>query len=130
MFNRYPYAAFHWIIHLISALAVAYFFANQISGYLAAVLANIVIDSDHLPLVFKTGIRGYLRLRLVTEFSRPRKYPMHNLPAIVATFTVGTWQLLLGNSFYATAILAVALHLLWDFAEDAVLFKIGIKHWL
>lgn len=112
------------------ALGLAYFFANQISSYVAVILANIIIDLDHLPLVFRRGIRGYWALRTLTEFAKPRKYPMHNLPAVIATFVVGTWQFISGNILYAVAVLAVTLHLLWDFAEDTILFKMGIKHWL
>lgn len=124
------YALLHALVHLSLALAIGYFLNLNFSGYLIALLATFLIDLDHISLIRKYGIKGSIYLRTVLEFSKPRKYPLHNIATIIVsgilTFTSFYHRFL----FLGVVFLAVFLHMLWDLLEDVIVFKMGIKHWM
>ncbi|MFH1622980.1 MAG: hypothetical protein ABIA12_00455 [Candidatus Aenigmatarchaeota archaeon] len=130
----YNYALVHAAVHVV--LAAALYFAVQPSltldmGKAAAVaLGTAVLDFDHVPLWMDVGIRGYLKLRTVEEYGKPRKYKMHNFMvffvALGGSLLVAISEYFLVGLFFA----AMVLHIVWDLAEDVVVFKMGYRHWI
>jgi hypothetical protein len=97
---------------------------------LFALLAGAVfVDSDHIPLLFKKGIKGYFYLRSVKEKGVPRKYFLHNL-VVMPTFMICSALAFYPQYFtFGVFSLGIASHLLWDFAEDVLVFRMGISYW-
>jgi hypothetical protein len=130
----YNYAILHWAMHWVVAgflyFAVQPDLTLNMWKALPIVLGTIVIDLDHFSLWRKEGIRGYLKLRSIEEFGKPRRYPMHNFFFIIGS--LGGSMLLMIRDFFPFGLFsaAVALHLLWDFAEDILIFGMGYGHWI
>jgi hypothetical protein len=130
----YNYAVVHAAVHV--AVAAALYFAVNPSltldmGKAAAVaLGTAVLDLDHVPLWLKVGVRGYLKLRSVEEFGKPRRYQLHNLMVFFVTLggslAVAVSEYFLIGLFFA----AVVLHVAWDFIEDVAVFRMGYRHWI
>lgn len=131
---KYNYVFVHVAVHL--AMAAALYFAISPSLTLdvwkaaAVALGTAVLDLDHVPLWLKVGIPGYLQLRTVEEYGKPRRYALHNL---MVFFAVLGGSLLMALSEYFLVGLffaAVALHIAWDFLEDVAIFKTGYGNWI
>lgn len=132
--TKYNYAAIHIAVHLI--LAGLLYFAVQpdleidFTKLLLIGFGTAVIDLDHLMLWREKGVSGYLYLRTVLEYGKPRKYKFHNLMVLFGAFGgslfILVYDYFLIGLFFAT----VALHLLWDLLEDLVIFKMGYGHWI
>lgn len=130
----YNYALVHVAVHV--ALAALLYFAVQPSlafdlGKVAAVaIGTAALDLDHVPLWMDVGIRGYLKLRTMEEYGKPRKYQLHNLMvlfvALGGSLLVALDEFFLVGLFFA----AVALHIAWDFLEDVAVFRMGYRHWI
>lgn len=135
----YNYALVHIAVHLLVA-GLLYFavqpdlsldFAKLNFTKLAIIGAGTaVVDLDHLLLWKEKGISGYLYLRTILEFGKPRKYKAHNLMVLFGAF--GGSLLILVYDYFLIGLffVAVMLHLLWDFLEDIVIFKMGYRHWI
>ena len=130
----YNYAAIHVFIHLIFAgllyYAVQPDLATNYVKLALIVIGTAAVDVDHIPLWRDKGLKGYLEMRSIEEFGKPRKYGLHNLTILVISLG-GSILIIIGDYFFIGLLSsAVALHLLWDFIEDVLFFKMGYKHWL
>jgi len=123
------YAAIHTSIHLLTPLAIAYFFNLDFFGFLIAFIGGFVMDADHLFLVLRHGVRGAFRKVAYQGFGKSRKYPLHNFLAVVVAALGGL--LVSQPGFFLAGIfsLAVFMHLLWDLLEDAVIFRLKPDNW-
>lgn len=63
------------------------------------------------------------------EFGKPRKYFLHNLVVMFISLICSVLVFYQQYFVFGVFSLAVASHLAWDFFEDVVVFKMGIKHW-
>ncbi len=132
--SGYTYAMMHSAMHI--AIAGLLYFAVQpdlsinMIKLLPIVLGTGVVDLDHIPLWRERGIRGYLKLRSMEEFGKPRRYAMHNFFFILGS--AGGTSLLIINDFFVVGLFSAALllHLLWDFLEDIFVFGMGYRHWI
>lgn len=131
---KYNYAITHIAVHML--IAVVIYFTVQLELTLDYVkllligLGTAVVDLDHLMLWREKGMTGYLYLRTVLEFGKPRKYGFHNFMILFGTFG-GSLLILVYDYFYIGLFFAAAaLHLLWDLAEDLLIFKMGYRHWI
>ena len=132
--SGYNYALLHVAMHLV--LAGFLYFAVQpdlsinFPKLVPIVLGLALVDLDHIPLWVERGIRGYLKLRSMEEFGKPRRYFMHNFFFIIGSF--GGSLLVMLHDFYPIGLffLSMALHLLWDFFEDIIIFGMGYRHWI
>jgi len=126
---KYRYSIIHGLIHLgiffftCSALGLNAF------NFLVAFLGTIIIDIDHLSLVLRAGIKKYFRLRGTIELGKPRKYALHNIPILFSSIALSLIFLIFQSLSLFAFFLFIFLHLLFDFLEDAVIFRMGIKHW-
>jgi len=132
--TKYSYAAVHIAVHLLIAgllyLAVQPDLAVDSTKLFIICLGTAAIDLDHLALWKEKGMSGYLYLRTVLEFGKPRKYKFHNLMVLFGTFG-GSLLILLGDYFLIGLFFAAAaLHLLWDLLEDLFIFNMGYGHWI
>ncbi|MEM7821566.1 MAG: hypothetical protein QXX38_02005 [Candidatus Aenigmatarchaeota archaeon] len=127
---RLFYVLIHSFIHLFLVFLIVVLLKLDWYHTLIAFIATCAVDLDHTLLVLKNGIKGYLFLRAVTEFRKPRKYFLHNFFSIFFSFLFSF--LIFSESMFAVGIacLSIFFHLLWDFFEDVFIFKMGIKHWL
>ena len=132
--SGYKYAMMHTVMHIV--LAGLLYFAVQpdlevnMSKLIPIVLGTAIIDADHVPLWRERGIRGYLKLRSMEEFGKPRRYMMHNFFFLIGS--LGGSMLLMIRDFFPVGLFcaALALHLLWDFVEDILIFDMGYGHWI
>lgn len=127
MLNKY--ALFHIAVHLL--MVIAFYFAFQLNAFnLIALLVGVaLVDLDHLPLLFKKGIKSYFYLRGVKERGMPRKYFLHNL-VVMPTFLICSVLVFYPQYFtFGIFSLGIASHSIWDFAEDVLIFRMGINHW-
>jgi len=122
------YAFFHWSVHLLLVILIYLIFNLNWLNFLLVLLVAGLIDSDHIFMIRKSGgIINWAKNSM--KFHMPRKYPLHNFLTIII-FLIGSF-FVFNQEFFAIGIcsLSVALHLLWDFIEDAFILKMGIKHW-
>jgi len=125
----YKYALFHTSVHVLLALAIYFVFQLNAFNFFVMLLGTALIDLDHIPLLFRKGMMGYLYIRTVIEFRKPRKYFLHNL-VVLPTFLICSILAFYQQYFvFGIFSLGAASHLIWDFFEDVVIFKMGIKHW-
>ena len=130
----YNYAIIHTMVHLFLAGLLYYAVQPDLSlDYVKiAVIAigTAIPDSDHIPLWFERGVKGYLELRSIEEFGKPRKYALHNL--MLVFLLIGASSLIVVKDYFLIGLFSTAtvLHLLWDFAEDVFIFKMGYRHWI
>lgn len=125
----YKYALFHTIVHVLLILAIYFLFQLNALNFFILILGTALIDLDHIPLWFKKGIGGYLYLRNVNELGKPRKYFLHNL-VVLPTFLICSILVFYQQYFvFGVFSLGAASHLVWDFFEDVVIFKMSINHW-
>jgi len=122
------YAFFHWLVHILIALILSIFAASNHFEYFLIFLFTFFVDLDHIKLIRRYGIFGTIWLRAVTEFKKPRKYFLHNI-YFIALFLLLTLASFYFNFFAWKIFVAILLHLLWDLFEDAIIFKMGVKHW-
>lgn len=131
---KYSYAIVHISVHL--ALAGLLYFAVQpdltldFTKLFLIGLGTVAVDLDHVLLWKERGIKGYLRLRTLVEYGKPRRYKFHNLLFLFSAFGGSLLILVYEYFFIGLFFAAVALHLLWDFLEDMVIFKMGYGHWI
>jgi hypothetical protein len=126
---RIGYVIFHTSIHLLPLIFLYFIFKLDFIGFLTALIGTTIIDVDHIFLVKKRGIAGYLFLRSGREFGKPRKYFLHNI-YLLAAFALFTPFVLSRESFLIGILaLSIFLHLLWDFLEDLLILHAGAKHW-
>jgi UPF0716 family protein affecting phage T7 exclusion len=116
-------------IHLLILLAIYFIFKPNFIGLVTAVFGTVIIDADHIFLIKKQGIAGYLSLRSNREFRKPRKYLFHNI-YLIASFALFT-PFIFSKQTFLIGIFAFSVfsHLLWDFLEDILIFHMNIKHW-
>lgn len=123
------YAFFHSLVHIALVVLVAIIFGLTPFTIIIAFLATAIVDLDHFQLWLKEGIRGYLFLRTITEFGKPRSYAFHKfyvlIPAAICSIFLSHHFL-----FLSIACTSITFHLLWDLLEDVGIFKMGIMHWL
>ena len=127
--RRFGYSMLHWIFHFVFLVLLIRFFNLDLMNSFVALVGTLIADMDHLPLVRRTGIRGYVYLRTVTEFRKPRKYPLHNI-LILFTSLLGSF-LTFHPTYFTLGIFSLAffLHTFLDFFEDVVIFKMSMGHW-
>lgn len=131
---KYGYVIVHISVHL--ALAGLLYFAVQpdltldFTRLFLIGLGTVAVDLDHVLLWKERGIKGYLRLRTLVEYGKPRRYKFHNLLFLFSAFGGSLLMLVYEYFFIGLFFAAVALHLLWDFLEDMVIFKMGYGHWI
>ena len=131
---KYSYAIVHISVHLV--LAGLLYFAVQpdltldFTRLFLIGLGTAVVDLDHVLLWKERGIKGYLRLRTLVEYGKPRRYKFHNLLFLFSAFGGSLLILVYEYFFIGLFFGAVTLHLLWDFLEDMVIFKMGYGHWI
>ena len=130
----YNYAAVHIIMHIVIAF-ILYLSVEQDFSWDFAKLAVIaagtaVVDLDHIFLWKEKGIKGYLELRSIEEYGKPRSYKFHNLMVFCGFF--GGSLLLVVNDYYLIGLFfaAALLHMVWDLFEDLVIFRMGYGHWI
>ena len=123
------YSIFHVFVHLMIIFSLYYFFNLKVISLIIVILGTAWIDFDHIFLVKRTGVRGYFKLRLESEFGKPRKYPLHNF--LIITIAVMFSFALFNPARYLFGLffLATFLHLCWDLLEDVIIFKMPIDHW-
>ncbi len=122
------YSFVHTAVHLLLIALVYFVFKLDWFSLITAFVGGTIIDLDHIPIWRKRGIIGYLYLRGVKEFGKPRKYPLHNLLVLLLS-TISS--LLIFTQFFILGIfsLALALHLWFDLLEDIIIFRLNTKHW-
>jgi len=130
----YNYALVHIGVHLLIA-GLLYFVVQpdlsiDYTKLAIIILGTAAVDLDHVPLWKERGIKGYLELRSIEEYGKPRKYKFHNLMVLFAAF--GGSLLILVHDYFLIGMFfsAVLLHLLWDLLEDLIIFKMGYRHWI
>jgi hypothetical protein len=131
------YVAFHSFMHLALAGLVYFLSVRGLSfdsmNLIAVILGSAALDLDHIPLMLRTGIGGYLKLRSEDEIGKARKYALHNL-TVVLILVAGSLISLVGElrPLHALGLFfaAAAMHGLWDFFEDVTVFKLGYRHWI
>jgi hypothetical protein len=130
----YNYAAIHVMVHIVVALLLYVAVQPDLSLNMLklAIIAagTAVVDLDHVFLWKERGIRGYLKLRSVEEYGKPRRYKFHNFMVICGLF--GGSLLIVVNDYYLIGLFfaAALLHTLWDLIEDLVIFRMGYGHWI
>ena len=130
----YNYAVIHTAVHLLFAGILYYSVQPDLAldyAKLAAVaLGTAVVDLDHMSLWLEKGFKGYLELRSIEEFGKPRKYAFHTL--MLVFLLIGASSLVVVRDYFFIGLFASAavLHLAWDFAEDVFIFKMGYRHWI
>lgn len=120
------YFLFHILVHLF--LVVLIFFVFQLSSFnlLLVIIVSGLIDLDHISFIKKHGIDAWIK---VWSSHSPKSYPLHNFVAIFI-FSIASFLVLIPKLFsLGICFLAIAVHLLWDLFEDAIIFKMGIEHW-
>jgi len=131
---KYNYVFVHVAVHLLVAAAL-YFVVNpsltlDVGKAAAVALGTAALDLDHVPLWLNVGIRGYLKLRTVEEYGKPRRYALHNF--IVLFAALGGSLAMALNEYFLIGLFfaAVVAHIAWDFLEDIAVFKTGYRHWI
>lgn len=130
----YNYALIHIAAHLLAAgllyFAVQPDLSINLAKFALIALGTAVVDLDHIFLWKDLGLKGYLKLRSIEEFGKPRKYKFHNLMVIFGAFGGSLLILVYEYFFIGLFFVAMSLHLLWDFFEDIIVFKMGYRHWI
>lgn len=122
------YSFIHIVVHLLLIATIYFVFKLDWFNLIIVFIGGTIVDLDHFSLWLKKGIRGYLYLRAVTEFGKPRKYPLHNFLVLLLS-TIGS--LLVFTQFFTLGIflLGLSLHLWFDLLEDIIIFRMDTKHW-
>lgn len=137
----WKYGIFHWFVHYFLTWTIivgsgthifpvilpldlfgTVFQVNVLDIFLGCLITT-VIDIDHLPIVFKFGFR-----RVV--FGQKRMVqPLHNF-FFLAFFSIlaAIFALFLSKDI-AVFIFIIALHMIWDIAEDVLMFKTSFRRW-
>jgi len=123
---KLSYGIFHWLVHFSLMLIAGYLLGLGFTGYLILFFATIVIDFDHLPVLRKKGVFGYLKS---LKFSEARYYPLHRIHFLVLFLLLTLVSKYLEISFLTIFFVGVVVHMVWDFSEDVFIFRIGIKNW-
>jgi hypothetical protein len=126
---KYRYSMIHGFIHLSIFLFTCFILRLNILNFFIALLGTAIVDLDHLPLILRTGIKKYFRLRGTVELGKPREYKLHNLPILFSSLVVSLLFYFSDNFISFVFFLSMFLHLLFDFLEDSAIFRMGIKHW-
>lgn len=128
------YALLHSAMHVVLA-SLLYFVVQpdlliNMEKLVPIFIGMVIVDLDHIPLWRERGIRGYLKLRSMEEFGKPRRYMMHNFFLIVGS--IGGSFLLILSEFFSIGLFSASLliHLLWDLFEDITIFDMGYRHWI
>lgn len=132
--SGYRYAMMHSAMHVV--LAGLLYFAVQpdlifkMEKFVPVLLGTVLVDFDHIPIWRERGIRGYLKLRSMDEFGKPRRYKLHNFFLVIGS--LGGSLLMMFDSFFYIGLFfaSLAVHLLWDFLEDILIFDMGYGHWI
>ena len=123
------YAAIHMSVHFLTPFALAYLFRLDLFQFFVAFIGALVIDADHYFLVINHDIKEAFSKVILHGFGKIRKYPLHNYAVF---FLVALFALMVSQpDFFLVGIffLAMFIHLLWDFLEDAVIFRVKLDHW-
>jgi inner membrane protein len=126
---KYRYSMIHGFIHLSIFLFTCFILRLNILNFFIALLGTAIVDLDHLPLILRTGIKKYFRLRGTVELGKPREYKLHNLPILFSSLVVSLLFYFSDNFISFVFFLSMFLHLLFDFLEDSAIIRMGIKHW-
>lgn len=123
------YAFFHWLVHLLLACIIIYFYPN-LTDALFILFFTVAIDIDHFYLIKKYGFFGTLWLRAVIEFKKPRRYVLHNIKFIIFSLIALLLSFYYKIKFFQIMFASFLFHMIWDLFEDVIIFKIGIKCWI
>ena len=126
---RFKYVLFHILIHFLLIGALTLFLGINMFNFFIIFSSSWILDLDHLSLLKKKGVKGYLILRSDTEFGKPRNYFLHNFVMLSVAILGSTLVLVPQFLILGVCFLSMASHLLWDIAEDALIFGMGINHW-
>lgn len=123
---EFKYFLFHGIIHLFLVGLLFVIFNLDLRGLVLVFLSSTLIDADHLSFIRKKGVDYWIK---VWRSHIVKSFPLHNFLTIFI-FSIGS-LLIFDPEFFIIGVcsLSVTLHLLWDFIEDAFIFKMGISHW-
>lgn len=122
----YSYFLSHGLVHLFFVGLISIIFQLSLLQILLVFLASAAIDADHLPFIKKKGVNYWMK---VWGSHIIKVYPLHNFLVLII-FLIASFFILDPELFIVgICSLSVALHLSWDLIEDAVIFKMGIKHW-
>ena len=128
------YAVLHAAMHLVAAGLLYLIFQPNLSINLTKLipiaLGTVVVDLDHIPLWIEKGLRGYLKLRSMEEFGKPRRYAIHNFFFLIGSLGGCLFLMLPETIPLGLFSAAFAIHLIWDFLEDIVIFDMGYGHWI
>lgn len=121
------YAIFHWSFHLFFVILISLVFKLDFFNFLLAFLAAGFIDIDHMSKIKKLGLIGWAKKSM--EFHIPRKYPLHNFLFLFILFILSF--LVLFDQLFSLGIIFLSMfcHLLFDFLEDVLIFRMGTRHW-
>lgn len=121
------YTILHTLCHLSLALLLSFLLNLSFEGILIALLAQFVIDLDHLVFLKRRNLKE--SFRRIVEFSKAFNPPLHNFLSLLLSF-VGSF-LLLKKKFFLVGLFSLStfLHFLFDFLEDVLIFKMGTEHW-
>jgi hypothetical protein len=122
----FSYLLFHGSVHLFLILLIYFLFRLDLTQLAVIFIAGAVVDIDHLPFIRQKGVKYWAK---VWGNHIIKSYPLHNF-TMIAIFSIGSLFVLDSQLFIVGACsLSAALHLFWDLIEDAVIFRMGIKHW-
>ncbi len=122
----FSYFLFHGLIHLFLIGMISIIFQLNLFQTFLAFLASAAIDADHLPFIKKKGVNYWIK---IWGSHIIKSYPLHNFLVLI-TFLIASLFVFDPELFIVgICSLSVVLHLLWDLIEDAIILKMGIKHW-
>lgn len=123
------YAAIHMSIHFLTPVAIAYFFNLNLFQFAIALAGALILDIDHYFLVLRHGIKGAFSAVVLHGYGKIRKYPLHNFITIAIT-ALGSF-LVSQPTFFLVGIFSLGafMHLLWDFLEDVLIFRVKPDNW-
>lgn len=120
------YFLFHGFVHMLLVTLIFFVFELDFLGLIFIFLASALMDADHLPFIRKKGVSNWTK---AWGSHAVKAYPLHNFLTLLF-FSVGS-LLIFNPSLFIIGVcsLSITLHLLWDFIEDVLIFKMGDKHW-
>lgn len=122
----FKYFLSHGIVHLFLVGLLFIIFKLDLFGLLLVFFSSVLIDIDHLPFIKKKGVNYWIK---VWRSHIVKSYPLHNFLTLFI-FSIGSLLIFDQDLFIiGVCFLSATLHLLWDFIEDAFMFKMGISHW-
>ena len=119
----------HALIHAILVYLIIRGLRLDLIGAIFAIIGGFIVDVDHVPILLKRGVRGYIYLRTVLERNRPRKYKLHNVATILLSLTLSLLALSPLTFYVGVFFFSMLLHLIFDFFEDFLVYGV-VENWV